>query len=223
VTQLPSGAVITAADSRPVITRANIGRVRIRGWEAEGRVKLSPSWSLSAVASYLRGVDRGTNGPPDIEGGIPPLQGYAALRWQRASWPVWVETYAHWSDKQARVSSLELSDQRVGAVRSRSSIASFFQQGAVARGLVQNGILLLTGETLAQVQDRVLGPGVNSAPMFLKTPGFATLNFRGGYRFAERSELIWVFENVLDKNFRVHGSGVDGIGRNLQVTYFFRF
>lgn len=221
--QLPSGAVITALDPRPVITRANIGRVRLRGFETEARLRLSSAVTLSGNLSYLRGVDRETSGPPDIEGGLPPLHGYFSVRWQRTGKPYWLETFTEWSDQQARLSSIELADQRIGAARSRSSIAAFFNNGAVARGLVQRGILLPTGETLAQVQDRVLGSGVASAPLFTRTPGFATLNFRGGYRFGEKAELIWVLENVLDKNYRLHGSGVDSPGRNLQLSYVYRF
>ncbi|MBI1749971.1 MAG: TonB-dependent receptor [Acidobacteria bacterium] len=223
VTQLASGAVITAQDPRPVITRANTGRVRIRGFEAEARVKMTSSLLFSTNISYLRGVDREAGGSPDIEGGLPPLQGFAALRWQPAGRAWWVETYSQWSDQQARLSSIELADQRIGAIRSRSSIAAYFNNGAVARGLVQAGVLLPTGETLAQVQDRVLGAGVASAAMFTRSPGFATVNVRGGYRAGEHSEFVWVLENVLDKNYRTHGSGVDSAGRNLQVTYVVRF
>ncbi len=223
IQQLASGAVITAVDPRPVITRTNIGRVRIGGFEAEARVKVISALSLAGNVSYLCGTDRETGGPPDIEGGLPPLHGIFSARWQPASKPYWFETFTYWSDKQDRLSSLELADQRIGATRSRSSIASFFNNGAVARRLVAGGILLPTGETLAQVQDRVLGVGVESAPLFTKTAGFATLNFRGGYRISEYSEFIWILENVLDKNYRLHGSGVDSPGRNLQVSYFFRF
>lgn len=221
--QLASGAVITAVDPRPVITRANIGEVRIRGFEVESRVRVSTAWTVGGNVSYLRGIDRQTNQAPDIEGGLPPVHGLFSVRWQPSSKPYWVETFSYWSDKQDRLSSIELADQRIGAARSRSSIAAFFNNGAVARGLVAGGILLPTGETLTQVQDRVLGVGVTSAPLFTKTPGFATLNFRGGYRFGESQEFIWIFENVLDKSYRLHGSGVDSPGRNLQVTYTIRF
>ncbi len=221
--QLASGAVITAADPRPVITRVNVGRVRIRGFEGDLKVKLGAPWLVSTSISYLRGVDVATRNTPDIEGGLPPLNGFVSLRWQPSGRAFWLETFSYWSDAQDRLSSIELSDQRIGANRTRSSIAAFFNNGAVARGLVANGILLATGETLAEVQDRVLGVGVQSAPLFTSTPGFATLNFRGGYRMGERSEVIAVFENVLDRNYRLHGSGVDGAGRNLQLTYLLRF
>ena len=221
--QLATGAVITAADLRPVITRANAGRVRLRGFEAELQARLTTAWTLQSNLSYLHGKDLESGQAPDLEGGLPPLHGFLSLRWQRTGMPWWVETFSHWSDAQGRLSSLERADQRIGAVRTRNSIAAFFQNGAVVRGLVAGGILLPTGETLVQVQDRVLGAGVQGAPLFGNTPGFATLNFRGGYRFGEGAELVWVFENALDKNYRLHGSGIDSPGRNLQVTYLWRF
>jgi hemoglobin/transferrin/lactoferrin receptor protein len=62
-----------------------------------------------------------------------------------------------------------------------------------------------------------------SAPFFLTTPGFATLNFRGGLRVRENSEFIFILENVLDKNYRVHGSGTDNPGVNFAARYQFRF
>ena len=133
-----------------------------------------------------------------------------------------MEGYSHLVSYQDRLSSLELADQRIGAERSIASISAFFN-GAVARGLVQNGILLPTGETLAQVLNRVLGPGVDKAPFFTRSPGFVTVNLRGGYQVSESTDLVIVLENLLDKNYRWHGSGVDAPGFNLQLSYRIRF
>ncbi len=63
------------------------------------------------------------------------------------------------------------------------------------RGLVRNGILLPTGETLAQVQLRVLGPGLQPNTLFSKNPGFALFNVRGGFRIGERSSVTVILEN----------------------------
>ena len=68
-----------------------------------------------------------------------------------------------------------------------------------------------------------MGRGADRAPLFWATPGYGTLNLRGGYRLSERSEVTVILENLLDRNYRVHGSGVDGSGVNLQVGYSFRF
>jgi hypothetical protein len=35
-------------------------------------------------------------------------------------------------------------------------------------------VLLVTGETVTQIQDRVLGVGINGAPLFREVKGFAT-------------------------------------------------
>ncbi|MGH9813026.1 MAG: TonB-dependent receptor domain-containing protein, partial [Candidatus Acidiferrales bacterium] len=223
VSQLASGAVITAADPRPVIVRANVGAMRLWGVEATWEGQVTDSFLATANFYYLRGRDQQTGLPPDIEGGLPPAAGFVSLRWQPPGKRYWVEAYSTLASYQDRLSSIELADQRIGGLRSRSSITSFFNNGAVARGLVSGGILLPTGETLAEVLDRVLGVGVNSAPFFTKTPGYATANLRGGFSLTERSDIVWVLENLLDKNYRVHGSGVDGPGTNLQVSYRIRF
>jgi hemoglobin/transferrin/lactoferrin receptor protein len=184
---------------------------------------LGEAWHASANFYYLRGRDKLTDAPPDIEGGLPPASGFVSLRWQPRGKQYWLKGYSYLVGLEDRLSSLELADQRIGAVRLRSSVSRFFNNAAVARGLVSGGILLPTGETLEQLLDRVLGPGVQSAPLFTKTPGFVTANLRGGYQLSEQSDLIFVLENLLDKNYRFHGSGVDAPGFNLQVSYRVRF
>lgn len=222
VNQSASGIVFVAADPRPVLVRANIGDVRLWGVETSGQAELTRTLFLNAHFTYLHAEDKHKIGPPDMEGGLPPATGFLGLRWQPRP-RLWLEAYSQFAGKQDRLSSLELADQRIGARRSRSSMAAFFNNGAVARGLVGGGILLPTGETLSQVADRVLGPGGLSAPLFTKTPGFATFNLRGGYQVSEHTDLIFILENLFDRNYRVHGSGVDAPGTNLQVSYRIRF
>ena len=104
-----------------------------------------------------------------------------------------------------------------GADTSRSSIANFFNNGARARGLVNAGAdgipgnaddtLNATGETLAHIQNRVLGVGVNSAPFYTAVPGYVTLSVRGGLRFGERHEVLLDFQNIGDRNFRGNSWG----------------
>ena len=115
-----------------------------------------------------------------------------------------------------------MADARVGAVRTGASIASYFNGTAVDLGYVSNGILTSTGETLAQVQQRVLG-SENSAPMFTETPGFFTLGVRGGVRVGDGAEVIVIGENLTDRNYRLNGSGTDAPGANLQVRLRYRF
>ncbi|MBA2351490.1 MAG: TonB-dependent receptor plug domain-containing protein [Burkholderiales bacterium] len=55
------------------------------------------------------------------------------------------------------------------------------------------------------------------------TPGYATINFSVGYRPAANQELIGTVENIADKKYKTHGSGVFAPGINLIVSYLVRF
>jgi hemoglobin/transferrin/lactoferrin receptor protein len=180
------------------------------------------------VATYLRAEDRATGRPPNIEGGTPPPEAYLLLRYTSPSRHFWVEPYVHAAAKQSRLSSLDLADRRTGAGRSVSSIASFFNNGARARGLIGNGadnapntsddLLLETGETLAQVQARVLGPGLQSSSLYTEIPSYVTVGVRGGLEFGRHGVLIDL-ENLNDANYRGPSWGMDAPGRGLFVRY----
>jgi hemoglobin/transferrin/lactoferrin receptor protein len=83
-------------------------------------------------------------------------------------------------------------------------------------------VLRATGETLAQVQDRVLGRGVNSAPLFAAIPGYQTYGVRTGLRFP-RHDLIVDLENLNDANYRGMSWGVDAPGLGVSVKFNLRF
>jgi hemoglobin/transferrin/lactoferrin receptor protein len=143
-----------------------------------------------------------------------------------------VEGYLHAAGAQDRLSSLDLEDRRTGAPRSRSSIASFFTNGARARGLVSSGpdgvagnaddVLLATGETLPQVQDRVLGPGVNSSSLYTEVAAYAVFGVRGSWR-AGPHEVFLDVQNLGDRNYRGISWGMDAPGRGAYFRYALRF
>ena len=83
-------------------------------------------------------------------------------------------------------------------------------------GLVAGGLLLQTGETLAQVQTRVLGDAA-SAPLYSSEPGFVVLGVRMNVKLSSRVNLIAIGENLTDRNYRLYGSGADAPGANLQI------
>ena len=232
VSQSPTGVVFVAATTVPVLVRANFDDARIWGVEHTADGRLHRDLSLRTSFTYLRAKDTATGLPPNIEGGTPAPQLWISLRYGRPGQRWWVEPYAHFGWTQAHLSSLDLGDRRTGAGRSRASIQSFFRNGARARGWTAPGadgafntaddILIATGETLAQIQDRVLGPGVNSAPLFPEIPGYATLGLRGSVR-AGRHELLIDLENLTDENYRGTSWGVDAPGRGLSVRYVARF
>jgi hemoglobin/transferrin/lactoferrin receptor protein len=78
--------------------------------------------------------------------------------------------------------------------------------------------LIATGETLAQIQDRVLGVGVNSSSLFTDVPGYATVGVRVGVK-SGRHELMVHAENLGDTNYRGISWGVDAPGRGIAVRY----
>jgi outer membrane receptor protein involved in Fe transport len=231
--QNPNGVVFVAASTNPVLVRANFDDARIYGFEHTLDARLNSDWSVSTIFTYLHAADKRTGLPPNIEGGTPAPDGYLKIRYAPAGRRFWVEPYIHAANRQDRLSSLDLADRRTGAERSRSSIASFFTNGARAPGLVSagpdgvagnaNDRLIATGETLAQIQNRVLGVGVNSAPLYTAVPGYITFNVRGGMKFGERHEVMLGFENIGDRNYRGISWGLDAPGRGLFLKYNVRF
>ncbi len=229
--QLPSGAVFVAAATNPVLVRANFDNALIRGVEQTLEIKISSRWSFRENFTLIKAKDTRNQLAPNIEGGTPAPQGFASLRYQKQRF--WVEPYLMAALRNTRLSSLDLDDRRTGATRSRSNIQNFFRNGATARGLILAGadakfgtaddLLKNTNETLAQVQDRVLGVGVNSAALFKAIPGYATINVRGGFRLSETQDFMFDFENVSDRNYRGISWGLDAPGRGLSLRYQLRF
>lgn len=232
VAQLPNGVVFVATSSAPVLVRANFGSARFWGVEQRWSVELSERWSLEFIHTHIAAKDRRTGQPPNIEGGFPAPDGWLRLRYVPTR-RFWIEPYLHAAARHTRLSTLALEDRRTGAMRSRTSIASFFRNGATVRGLVGPGpdgrlgteddILIPTGETLAQVQNRVLGPSVESAPLFRAIPGYVVLNVRSGFQLGENHQFIVEVENLTDRNYRGISWGLDAPGRSLFLRYQYTF
>jgi outer membrane receptor protein involved in Fe transport len=231
--QNANGAVFVPLASSPVLVQANFGGTRLHGIEYTLNVKLAQAWSFGGNFSYVHAADRATGAPPNLGGGgIPPKMGFLRLRYQPTSKRYWVEAYSSLAGRQERLSSLDLADRRTGALRSRANIQNFFQRGACVRGLTTigtngecntaGGTLKATGETLAQVQTRLLGTA-DSAPLFRAIPGYGLVNVRSGFRFNEAHEIALDFENLADKSHRAPGWGIDGPGRSVTMRYRFRF
>lgn len=231
--QNANGVVFVPASPNPVLVRANFDRARVTGFEWKMNVDLPADTHLALIATALRAEDRDTGDPPNIEGGTPPREAYLLFRWAPHGRPYWIEPYLHVAAAQDRLSSLDLTDRRTGAGRSASSIAAFFNNGARARGLIGNGadlapntaddILLETGETLAQVQSRVLGPSLAASSLSTSVPGYAVYGVRGGFRFAGDSEILVDFENLGDENYRGPSWGMDAPGRGVYLRFATRF
>ncbi len=220
IAQDAEGRIFVAADFRPVVSRANIGRVRIWGVEATTRVDWARQWNSAFKFSAHRGRELDTG---NFARRIAPDFFFASLRWTDARGRLWLEAFTEVSGPQTRLNPAELDDPRIGAVRTAARITDFFNNGAQRLGLISGGLLTVTGETLAEVIARVLGPAAEPAPLFTRTESFATLNFRGGFLLGERNQISFALWNATDANFRRHGSGVDAPGVNFTLSYRFRF
>ncbi len=231
--QNAQGAVFVPLASSPVLVQANLGGTRLHGLEYTLNFRLTDGWSFGGNYSFVYAEDRATGSPPNLGGGgLPPQMGLLRLRYQPVKARYWVEAYANLAGRQDRLSSLDLTDRRTGATRSRATIQNFFRRGACIYGLTTpgangqcnaaGGTLRATGETLAQVQTRLLG-NADSAPLFRAVPGYGLLNLRGGFRFSERAAIAIDFENLADKSHRAPGWGVDGPGRSVTLRYNYKF
>lgn len=49
------------------------------------------------------------------------------------------------------------------------------------------------------------------------TPGYVTANVAGEWRLGEAWQLTVVLENLLDRRYQVHGSGIEAVGRNVYL------
>lgn len=222
--QLPSGVVFVDIASTPVLVRANLGKNQVWGVEHTFDTRIGADWSLGTIFTYVQASDRN---------GTPAPDGWLKIRYAPSGRRFWIEPYVHAAYRQERLSSIDLADRRTGARRTASSIAAFFFNGATARGLVGPGpdgvsgtaddMLLATGETLSQVQRRVLGPDLEPSSLFPYVPGYVTFNMRGAVKLGERHDLLIEFENITDRNYRGVDWGLDGPGRGIFVRYNTRF
>ena len=243
ISQNANGLVfVAAAPTSPVLVRVNFDDARLNGVEFNTRARFNDQFSATGNFTYIRAHSLLNGLPPNIEGGIPPATAFVSLRYQPRS-RFYIEGYSVLAGRQNRLSSLDLTDRRTGGARSRANIQNFFRRGACVRGLTTpgptgcgsaGGILIPTGETLAQVQNRLLPLGatingvrvVNNDTLVPTHPhlaGYGLVGVRGSWKLHETSEVFVDFENIFDKSYRGISWGIDGAGRGVTVRYRYSF
>ncbi|HKR61309.1 MAG TPA: TonB-dependent receptor [Pyrinomonadaceae bacterium] len=230
------------AASSPVLVRVNYDDARFNGVEANGEAKLGKQFTANANFTYIRAHSLLNGLPPNIEGGIPPATTFLSLRYQPRS-RFYIEAYSTLAARQNRLSSLDLNDRRTGAARSRTQIQNFFRRGACVHGLTTpgatgcgsaGGLLVPTGETQAQVQNRILplGTTINGVfvanndtlvPLYTSLASYGLIGVRGAFQIDDHSEVFVDFENIGDKTYRGISWGIDGGGRGVTVRYRYKF
>lgn len=245
IDQNEHGLVFVAlAPTSPVLVRVNFDDARFNGVEFNTQARLNDELSANGNFTYIRAHSLLNGLPPNVEGGVPPATGFLSFRYQPGnSRRFFVEAYTSLAARQRRLSSLDLVDRRNGAARSRTNIQNFFRRGACVSGVTTpggggcttaGGILIPTGETLLEVQNRLLpiGATINgvtvvndntAVPLFNALPGYGLIGLRGAFRFSERHEIFIDFENIADKSYRGISWGIDGGGRGVTVRYRYQF
>ena len=241
VSQTANGTVFVAASAAPVLVRSNFTSAKTWGVEYETEAKLRRDLIFKANFTYIKAADKVTGLPPNIEGGTPPPTGFLSLRYNHSRF--WIEGYTTLAGRQDRLSSLDLSDRRTGAPRSRSQIQNYFRRGACVNGLTTpgptgctsaGGILRATGETQLQVQNRLLpiGATINgvlivndntAVPLYTALPGYGLANVRGGIYINEKAAFFMAFENIFDQAYRNPSWGIDGTGRSFSAQFRYKF
>lgn len=225
-------AVATAFDPRAVKSFVNDGRARYEGVESLLEWQVASGWSARAGYSFIAGRDLNPN--RNIRR-LPPQQGYAAVRRARGRW--WAEASLLAAGAQERLSGGDLDDERIGASRRRRDIADFFAGGRAAPWIAAGpggNRFLPTGETLLEIQNRVLPLGemrngvriaddTTRVPLFLSTAAWARVDLQGGFSLRDDLDLQFGALNLLDRNYRLHGSGIDAQGFNLYLGFSWRF
>lgn len=204
--------VSSPVDPRALKAFVNDGRSRYWGVEADWEYRIRSHWLWSSSYSYLLGRDLDPN--RNIRR-LPPQHGAARLRYIRSRF--WMEAQVFASGAQSRLSGGDRDDERIGASRRRQDIADFYNSA--------RGAQVRTGETLLEIQNRVL-PGLADSvrvTLYDSTPGWATLDLRAGAPLGESLSLEAAFTNIADRNYRVHGSGLDAPGRSAYLGLRWRF
>ena len=220
VAQDEVGRIFVAIDPDPVVSRANLDRARVWGveWMLEREI------NRSMLFIFKGGVQRGR----ELDTGfwsrkIAPDHLDFILRWNQAGGRLFLEGVFIGMLAQDRFNPADFEDARIGAFRDAGGIATYFNNGAVDLGVVRDGILLPTQETLDEVLLRVLGPGLAGNPLFSETPAWWTLSLRGGYNLNAGNELTFSINNIFDRNYRLHGSGFDSPGFSAVASWVGRF
>jgi outer membrane receptor protein involved in Fe transport len=223
-------SVATGTDPRAVKAFVNDGSARYYGVDAVARYRFAKRWSLDANYSYIVGHDLN---PTRAVRRLPPQRGAVTVRYQPGGGFSWIDATALVSGPQDQWSGGDLTDERIGAARRRSDITDFFRGGRISP-FIQAGsdglpgtaddLFGPTGETVAQIRDRVLPIGATihgvtviddstRVPLYTETPGFTLVNLRAGFTISRHLNATVALINVLDRNYRVHGSGLDAPGR----------
>ncbi len=181
-----------------VLVFDNVDAARFQGVELAGLVPILPEWSVYGNAALLRGEVLKLNGDaPDPE--------------------------KPWEARIRREPPLNgIIGVQWEPLHTQFWATLFVRAAAEQRRLNRSDIRdpRIQGSTRdpAEVEFDDNGNAIDAG-----TPGWWTLNVRGGVKLFEYTRLTLAFENLLDRRYRPHGSGVNAPGFNVSVSLDNRF
>jgi outer membrane receptor protein involved in Fe transport len=228
------GMVATVEDPRGLKAFVNDGASRFLGGEARVQWQLADGLFLDSAWNLLSARELNPN---RYVRRLPPAQISAVIRYAPRHGRWWTEISALGNGEQSLLNAGDYDDERIGASRRRRDIASFFRSGVMqpwvdagadGRAGTADDFFRPSGESLLQIQNRVLPLGTiqqgvlvaddnSRIPLYRETPGWVRFDLRGGYRMNRQWAVHFGCQNLLDRNYRVHGSGIDGAGRGIYL------
>ena len=181
-----------------VLVFDNVDEVQFQGVELAGLVRMLPAWSIYGNAALLRGEVLKING----EAPNPEKPWEARIRWEP---PLNAIAGVQWEP---------LNTQFWATLFVRAAA----EQRRLNRSDIRDPRIQGSTRDPAEVEFDSNGAAVDAG-----TPGWWTLNVRGGVKLFESTRLTLAFENLLDRRYRPHGSGVNAPGFNVSVGLDNRF
>ncbi|MFH1227939.1 MAG: TonB-dependent receptor [Planctomycetota bacterium] len=196
IMRYPTGNMI---GSNYEVQKANIGDGFVKGFEVKGDYRINPAWSLFGGLAYVRGeVDTypSSDQVKDREpmSKVQPMQGVIGGRWNEAT-----QRYSR------LLEGSELQPTIPGSKFANAQTARYWAE-AFIKGAGQQD--RLSPEDKLDTQ-RIPPDG---------TPGYATVNIRGGWRISRNVSLSAGIENIGNIDYRIHGSGTNEPGRNYTIA-----
>ena len=181
-----------------VFTKDNVDKTQIQGIELTGLVPIRSGWSVYGNGTFMRGkvlVLKGKEPDPKKP-------------WEeriRREFPLSGIIGVRWEKPANRF---------WGEFFARSAV----RQDRLSRGDIRDPRIQGKTRDPKKVKFDADGRAIDAG-----TPGWYTLNLRGGVRLTDFNRLTVALENLLDKRYREHGSGINSPGLNLIISLDNRF
>ncbi len=190
--------LIKEYDGIDVLVFDNVDEAQYQGVEVAGRIPILPAWSVFGNAALLRGEVL------KIGGKAPDPEKPWEARTRREP-PLNGIVGIQWEP---------LNTQFWGTFYVRAAA----EQRRLNRSDIRDPRIQGKTRDPAEVDFDANGNAVDAG-----TPGWWTLNIRGGVKLFESTRLTLSLENLLNQRYRPHGSGVNAPGFNVSVSLDNRF